>query len=135
MTIPEILAELCGFADRQERQGLYDCRDLPTDSLRAYADRVGEAYRELVDKIEKLSREMDGFQSGDCDSRTPSEEYLRDYAESMDEKYPPEEGHDDWLDDAKWCMDNCGDCGAEGCTAVRLRKLVRELKEGLTCQT
>ena len=129
MTIPEILAELCGFADRQERQGLYDCRDLPTDSLRAYADRVGEAYRDLVDKIAKLSRGFDTFSPSRCSEVKMSEEYLKGYAETYDFKYPPEEGDDAWLEDAGYDMDQCIQCDNPDCENVKLRKLVRELKE------
>ena len=37
-TIPEIISDFRTFADEQERQNIYDCRNLATDSLRAYAD-------------------------------------------------------------------------------------------------
>ena len=39
-TIADILAEMRDFANRQEKNNCYDLREMGTDSLRAYADRI-----------------------------------------------------------------------------------------------
>jgi len=37
-TVPNIISDFRSFADKQEMCDIYDCRNLATDSLRAYAD-------------------------------------------------------------------------------------------------
>ena len=44
-TIADILAEMRDFANRQEKNDCYDLREMGTDSLRAYADRIEVAER------------------------------------------------------------------------------------------
>lgn len=44
-TLAQRLDQLRTFADDQERIGIYDCRNLSTDGLRATADKIGEAWK------------------------------------------------------------------------------------------
>lgn len=55
-TISDILREMRGYADKQERMGFYDLRDLATETLRVYADRIEEA----VTKTETTTKESLG---------------------------------------------------------------------------
>ena len=94
-----------------------------------------DAYMRLVSEFAKLSHGLDWHTPANCDGRTPSEEYLKEYAKTYDFKYPTEEGDDAWLEDAGYDMDWCIQCDNPDCENVKLRKLVSELKEGLTCRT
>lgn len=42
-TIADIVSKMRDFADGQEKNNCYDLREMGTDSLRAYADRIEEA--------------------------------------------------------------------------------------------
>ena len=103
---------------------------VPAD-IEVWACRIEESYGELVSELVKLSRGMDGMHPNDCDACEPSDEYLKEYAESVDAKYPPVEGDDAWVEDAKWDMDYCGQCDNKDCATVKLREFVAALKSGV----
>lgn len=56
-TTSDILREMRGYSDKLERLGFYDLRNLATETLRVYADRIEAAYkRELyeADSMEEI---------------------------------------------------------------------------------
>ena len=50
-TVEDIVAEIRAFAESQERMHCYDCRNIATDALRAYADRVEAAVKREMDVL------------------------------------------------------------------------------------
>ena len=57
-TVDNILRRMRRLADEAERGDCYDLRGLGTDSLRAYADRIEEAYRRFYDKYKEHTDEL-----------------------------------------------------------------------------
>ena len=130
MTIPEIIRAM-RYSVRPVKYGediVSAIMPVPADIM-LWAIRVDEAYRRLVSEFAKLSHGLDWHTPTNCDGCTPSEEYLKEYAESTDNKYPPEEGKDDWLEDAKYDMEYCHQCGNTDCEYVKMRELVKRLRE------
>ena len=130
MTIPEIVKAMRHSVRPVSYGGDIVSATMPVPAdIEVWACRIDEAYGELVSELVKLSRGIDGMKPNDCDACEPSDEYLKEYAESVDAKYPPVEGDDAWTEDARWDMDCCEQCGNRDCAAVKFRELVNGLKE------
>lgn len=130
MTIPEVVKAMRHSVRPVSYGGDIVSATMPVPAdIELWASRVEEAYGGLLSQLAKLTHEIDGARPNDCDAREPSEEYLREYAESVDAKYPPVEGDDAWTEDARWDMDCCEQCGNRDCAAVKFRELVNTLKE------
>ena len=132
MTVPEVVRDMENRV-RPVKYGEDETRGLVVPAtVDMWAGWLQDAYMRLVGELARISHDMDSLLPASCSEKSPSEEYLKEYAETYNCKYPVEEGdNDDWLDDAKWEMEYCGQCDYEWCCAVRLRRLVKELKEEL----
>ena len=129
MTIPEIVMDMAW----QTRPISYDgdiVRERPIPAtVDIWSMKIQSVYMELIANLSRISHELGGHHPADCDNATPSEEYLKEYAEDNGFKYHGDNRDENLRDDAKWDMDCCQQCGNEECAVVKLRRLVDPLRE------
>lgn len=77
--------------------------------------------------LRALSNGLLSFSPADCDNMEPSEETIREYAESMD--ISPDQIDDDVREDVRYNMEYCEECGHEECPIIQMYRLIEKLKE------